>query len=196
MDVHIDLRAAQGLPIGPLILAFCILACVPLTALPCYFAWRLTSRLPAWLRLFAGTLPLVFAIAIVLTACSSCTHVFMAKWPPAVDPLIGWNSWSEGDEELQPNAFGYHGTTIVGRTRPGKHAPLYKAIKDDYRNYLQKNGCYEGGTCSFYEDGTGQHAVKVEVVDKHNDDMMFIFMYDKFNKRMKVMKFFECHASC
>ena len=33
----------------------------------------------------------------VLALGSSCSHMFMAKWPPATDPLQGWTGWIEAD---------------------------------------------------------------------------------------------------
>src|SRR6266480_3621252 len=103
-------------------------------------------------------------IVAILALCSSCS-MFMAKWPPAVDPLKGWNSWREYDEESHPEIYGYHGTILVQQAQPAKHSSLDKVIKDDYQNYLQKHepGYFSVEGAKFYEDGTGQHAVKIDV---------------------------------
>src|SRR5471030_1551919 len=106
-------------------------------------------------------------IVAVLVLCSSCSHMFMAKWPPAVDPLKGWNSWSSYDEESHPASYGYHGTILVQKAQPATHSPLDKTIKDDYQNYLGKDepGYYTMEVL-FYEDGTGQRTVRVQTYTK------------------------------
>jgi hypothetical protein len=118
------------------------------------------------------------------------------KWPPAADPLKGWNSWCQWDEESHPAIFGFHGTILVNPPQPAKHSPLDKAIKDNYQNYLQKHGCIPIETPSFYEDGTGQHAVKVQIETMDRDLIVYIFIYDRSNSRTKAMKFFYGHTSC
>jgi hypothetical protein len=122
--------------------------------------------------------------------------MFMAKWPPAVDPLKGWNSWCQYDEESHPAIYGFHETILVNQAQPAKHSPLDKAIKDDYQNYLKKHGCIPIEIPSFYEDGTGQHAVKVQIETMDRDLIVYIFIYDKSNTRTKLMKFFYGHTSC
>ncbi|MGA2280588.1 MAG: hypothetical protein ABSG80_09825 [Verrucomicrobiota bacterium] len=113
----------------------------------------------------------------------------MAKWPPAVDPLKGWNSWCEYDEESHPASYGFHGTILVERARPATHSALDKAIKDNYQNYLQKHEPgYFSELPSFYEDGTGQHAVEIRI-GRDDEYTVYIFKYDKSNVRIKVMKF-------
>jgi len=120
----------------------------------------------------------------------------MAKWPPAVDPLKGWNSWTTYDEESHPASYGYHGTILVQRAQPATHFPLDKAIKDDYQNYLHNHPSNPIEIPLFYEDGTGQHAVKVEVETYDRDEIVYIFIYDKSNTRTKLMKFYVGHTSC
>ena len=120
----------------------------------------------------------------------------MAKWPPAVDPLKGWNSWCEYDEESHPASYGFHGTILVERARPATHSPLDKAIKDDYQNYIKKHQSIPVDIPLFYEDGTGQHAVKVETEDNNDDVIFYIFIYDKSNIRIKLMKYYFGHMSC
>jgi hypothetical protein len=127
-------------------------------------------------------------IIAVLALCSSCT-MFMAKWPPSADPLKGWNSWTSWDEESHPAEFSQP-------VQPAKHAPLAKTIKDDYQNYLNQHQSIPIDIHLFYEDGTGQHAVKVQTETFDRDFITYIFIYDKFDKRTKVMKFYGGHTSC
>jgi hypothetical protein len=120
-------------------------------------------------------------IVAILALCSSCSN-FMAKWPPAVDPLKGWNSWSPDDEVLWPAMFS-------SPARPPTHSPLDKRIKDNYQSYLQKHEPgYFSESPSFYEDGTGQHAVKIRI-GRDDDYTIYIFIYDKHNVRTKIMRF-------
>lgn len=101
--------------------------------------------------------------------------MFRSKWPPAVDPLQGWNGWSENGE----HPFSDH-----------------KAIKDDYQNYLQQHERhYYPVDTSFYEEGTGKHAVKVLIQNWDRELFYYIFIYDKSNTRTKVMRFFYGHAA-
>ena len=119
-------------------------------------------------------------IIAIFALCSSCSTMFMANWPPSVDPLKGWNSWEEYDETSHPAMYGYHGTILVQRPLPQKHSPLDKAIKDDYQNYLHEHPSNVIEIPLFYEDGTGQHAVKIEVETYDRDEIVYIFIYDKY----------------
>lgn len=130
-------------------------------------------------------------VMAVLAFCSSCSSIFIAKWPPAVDPLKGWNSWSSDDEESHPSMFFGHSA------QPAKHTPLNKGIRDDYQNYLGKDEPnYYTMELSYYEDGTGQHAVRVQTYTMDRDSYVFIFIYDKSNVRVKVKKYYYGHYSC
>jgi hypothetical protein len=121
--------------------------------------------------------------------------MFIAKWPPAVDPLQRWGSWREYEEESHPTIYGYQGTILEG-AQPAKHSPLDRALKDDYRNYLQK---HEPGYFSddpmFYEDGNGQHAVKIRV-GRDGYYTIYIFVYDKHGIRIKIMTFANGRYAC
>ena len=69
-----------------------------------------------------------------------------------------------------------------------------KAITDDYKGYIQKLSPEEKryvGVYGFYEDGTGQHAVKIETDIDGKDCWYHILFYDKDNKRVKVVKYFN-----
>jgi hypothetical protein len=134
-------------------------------------------------------------IVAILALCSSCS-IFMASWPPAVDPLKGWNSWSPLEEESHPAISGSQGTRLINSPRAAKHSPLDRAINDDYQNYLQKHGCIPIEIPTFYENGTGQHAIKVQIETLDRDLIVYIFIYDQSNTRTKVMKFFYGHTSC
>ena len=90
--------------------------------------------------------------------------------PPAVDPLKDWKSISS-----QPD----------------------NAITVDYQNYLQKHqpGYFVMDGVSFYEDGTGQHAVKI-TVGREGYYTVYIFIYDKSNVRTKIIRWANGGYAC
>jgi hypothetical protein len=68
-----------------------------------------------------------------------------------------------------------------------------KAITDDYKTYIHTLSPDEqkyAGPILFYEDGTGQHAVVIEVDLKPNA-WNHVLIYDKDNVRIKVMKYID-----
>ena len=69
-----------------------------------------------------------------------------------------------------------------------------KAITDDYKSYIQKLSPGEKkymGPIQFFEDGTGQHAVRIETDINGTDCWYHILFYDKENKRTKVIKYYN-----
>jgi hypothetical protein len=83
------------------------------------------------------------------------------------DPLVGWKV----DFDHQPD----------------------QAIVKDYQDFIQKLPAKERdyvGTTDFVEDGTGQHAVSIEVFSNHtNAAWRYALIYNKENKRIKVIKY-------
>jgi hypothetical protein len=68
-----------------------------------------------------------------------------------------------------------------------------RAITDDYQNYIQnlppKQQGYIGDV-SFFEDETGQHAVTIEIFEGNkNASWQHVLIYDKKNKRIKVIRY-------
>jgi hypothetical protein len=95
--------------------------------------------------------------------------------------------------------------SLVGCVTPARHAdPLAgwqfssltnldtnKAITDDYQDYIQKLSPEERkrlGIVKFFADGTGQHAVKIEVGFK-GTWWEHVLIYNKDNKRIKRIKY-------
>lgn len=85
---------------------------------------------------------------------------------PTPDPLAGWHYYD--------------------RTR------VSQVITDDYQDYIQKlppNQKGIVGDISFVEDGTGQHAVSIEIFEGYkNASWRHVLIYDKENKRIKVIR--------
>ena len=85
---------------------------------------------------------------------------------PSPDPLAGWHYYD--------------------RTR------VNQAITDDYQDYIQKlptNQKGAVGDVSFVEDGTGQHAVSIQIFEEGNASWQHVLIYDKENKRIKVIRY-------
>ncbi|WP_237712383.1 hypothetical protein [Pedosphaera parvula] len=65
-----------------------------------------------------------------------------------------------------------------------------KTVLDDYHDYIQKLPPEERkfvGIINFFEDGTGQHAVQIEI-PLNGTWWEHDLIYDKENKRVKVIK--------
>ena len=79
----------------------------------------------------------------------------------------------------------------------GFHAAYGKvdqSIVDDYKNYIETLSPEEkqrlGPTpSSFFEDGTGQHAVRIKI-GINGASWEHILIYNKDNKRIKTIKYF------
>ena len=71
--------------------------------------------------------------------------------------------------------------------------PSDQVIEKDYQDYIQKLPPEDSkfvGPAQFFEDGTGQHAVEIEVFEKNkNASWQHILFYDKENKRIDVIKY-------
>jgi hypothetical protein len=68
-----------------------------------------------------------------------------------------------------------------------------KAITDDYKDYIQtlspEEKKYLGPSpVSFFEDGTGQHAVEI-IIGINGRWWRHVLIYDKDNKRIKTIKY-------
>lgn len=87
----------------------------------------------------------------------------------APDPLTGWKV----DFDHQPD----------------------QAIVNDYQDYIQKLPSDEKNYVAlgqYFEDGTGQHAVRMEIA-LNGTDWAHILIYNKDNKRIKVIKYVSGH---
>jgi hypothetical protein len=86
---------------------------------------------------------------------------------PVVDPLIGWKV----DFNHQPD-------------------PMIMKDCQDYVKDLPPKGDKLTALGQFYEDGTGQHALTIEVFEHNqNASWLYILIYDKDNKRVNAIKY-------
>jgi len=72
------------------------------------------------------------------------------------------------------------------------HQPS-QTIVNDYQDYIQKLPPKESGyvgTIFFLKDGTGKHAVSIEIFSKYtNASWHYALIYDKENTRIKAIKY-------
>ena len=81
--------------------------------------------------------------------------------------------------------------------------PGYEAISDDIQKFVNKlpvddgpdyspgsrRWCYWMKDMTFYEDGTGNHAVGFEI--PHGTVWGYVLVYDKNNKRVKASRYIK-----
>jgi hypothetical protein len=75
---------------------------------------------------------------------------------------------------------------------PGELYHIDRAILEDYPKFIEQlKGKYRVvyfNQVHFYEDGTGQHAVKLSIQTDSRQYTEFYLVYDKTNARTKVIK--------
>ena len=104
--------------------------------------------------------PIWILLAALIGGCSGC----QTKTP---DPLVGFHFSSLNN--LDSN----------------------KAITDDYKNYIQTLSPDEkktAGPIFYFEDGMGQHAVEIKI-GLNGTVWEHVLIYDKDNKRIKMIKY-------
>lgn len=112
------------------------------------------------------TLCLLLAILIWTAGCAT----------QKPDPLTGW-TFREFDEYLP--------------IRDQHHYSLDNAVTEDYQDFITRNKLnLLGAITGFYEDGTGQHAVKIVAFPPNQNSVWhYALIYDKDNKRIKIIKY-------
>jgi hypothetical protein len=96
----------------------------------------------------------------------------------ASNPVKGWTGH---DARLEPP-----------NQQNGKSYHIDQAIIDDYQAYAHKvwpkDRDFFISEVYFYEDGTGRHAVMIELEPKLRENKIYYLMYDTNNVRTKVVK--------
>ena len=104
----------------------------------------------------------IFSFLLVMFLCGfGCSSS-----KPAPDPLAGWKL--DFAPQLDP------------------------VIAKDCQDYIQKLPSDEKGyshVSGYFDDGTGQHAVEIEVFVGGTESWHYAIFYDKENKRVKVVKY-------
>ncbi len=74
---------------------------------------------------------------------------------------------------------------------------LDKAIIEDYHSYIEEKKLkVSGGVSGFYDVGTGQRAVEFEVFTDGNTSWHFALIYDRQNRRLRVVRFGRNWSMC
>jgi hypothetical protein len=131
------------------------------------------------------SLILLVAAFVLVSGCESTKN-----------PLVGWKfvaSISYKSAEM----------SAAIDTLPG-----YKAITDDVQVFVNKlpidkdpygfgdrRYCYWMEAVTLFEDGTGRHAVKIEI-PLDGTYQNYVLIYDKSNVRIKTMRFATGHYAC
>jgi hypothetical protein len=111
----------------------------------------------------------LFVLVLCITIVSGCSCTAPKPTKPTPDPLAG-----------------FHWSSLVNLN-------ANEAIKNDYNDYINQLSPQEQkgrGTILYWEDGTGQHAVQIEVLIGGKEDWCHILIYDKENKRIKTIKYY------
>jgi hypothetical protein len=112
--------------------------------------------------------PLFFVFIILLSAL-----FFQGCATSIHDPLIGWQfSNMDNFDSIKEIEEDYHG----------------------YINNLPHNEKIHVGPIQFFEDGAGQRAVRIEIAI-NGTDWAHVLIYNKENKRIKVIKYATGHYS-
>ena len=111
------------------------------------------------------------------------------------EPLVGW--YSDGDT----------GVTDGGYQACIEKIPYGNAISNDVRNFVEKlpmvkspfgfipsrSENYWITQMSFFVDGTGQHAIKIDDIPIEGTYQNYVLIYNKSDVRIKVIKFSSGH---
>lgn len=104
--------------------------------------------------------PILFTTLALVAGCAGLVH--------HSDPLAGWKP-------------------LFGR----EYEKLDEAIMDDYQDYIRKLPPDEKskvGPIFLFEDGTGQHAVRI-TLGLNGTVWENVLIYDKDNRRIKTIKY-------
>jgi hypothetical protein len=87
----------------------------------------------------------------------------------------------------------HHPDPLAGWKPDFTSRPSDQAIERNYQDYIQQLPTKERnavGPVFFFEDGTGQHAVAIEV-SISGKEWRHVLIYDKLNKRIKAIKYLK-----
>jgi hypothetical protein len=141
-------------------------------------------RIKNSIKCFLFIFPILLAATFCITGCDTSKTLWAKFWfsggtapKPAPDPLADWKFKSFPGWGVDPNG---HNNNV-----------LDKAITDDYQDFIAKNNLdLFGAITGFFEDGTGQHAFEFTAFPPgQNATWNYVLIYDKENKRIKVIKY-------
>jgi hypothetical protein len=116
-----------------------------------------------------------------IIALALCAAVFFgcrcSPSKPATDPLAGWTYKPLPGWELPP--LGHNTNHLDG------------SITKDYQTFIGDHHLTARPVTGYFEDSTGQHAVQFDAFapEEENVEWTYVLIYDKNDKRVKVVKF-------
>ena len=139
------------------------------------------------MRLNRFTICILLTTAIFLTGCKHCLlftlHPINYTFARHSNPIADWK-YRPFDNYAPP----YERT----------HYHLDQAIVEDYQNFIadKKKFPYPPNTITgFFEDGKGQRAVALRIgID--GTSWVYVLIYDRDNKRVKVIKYVDGYYMC
>ncbi len=118
-----------------------------------------------------------FSLLAILWAAAGCA-VFE----------LGAPQWARSKQPSDPLA-GWH---FAGLTKLDSN----KAVTDNYKDYIQTLPPEERkfvAYIEYFEDGTGQHAVKI-TIGLNGTNWRHVLIYNKDNERIKTIKYVSGHS--
>ena len=111
-----------------------------------------------------------FALPFLILVATLAFEFGCGTTKPAPDPLAGWQMALKNPNQV---------------------------ITSDYQNYIRTLSPDEQKFVAYvecFEDGTGQYAVKITIGLNHTN-WEHVLVYDKDNKRIKVIKYVSGHSA-
>jgi hypothetical protein len=127
---------------------------------------------------------ILLAATFCITGCETSKTLWAKFWfsggtapKPAPDPLAGWT--------FKP----FPGWEVPPYGRNTNH--LDKVVIDDYQDFIGNEHLdLFGAITGFFEDSTGRHAVEFQAFPPgKNATWNYVLIYDKENKKVKVIKY-------
>jgi hypothetical protein len=117
---------------------------------------------------------IALAVSTLFGGCTFLLHPINSTFAPHSNPIEGW-----------------HFSRLVNLHNN-------RAISDDYHDFINKLPPKErknAGPVFFFEDGTGQHAVQIEI-GLNGTSWRRVLIYDKNDKRVKAVKYVSGYYMC
>lgn len=125
----------------------------------------------------------------IFRVCSFVVCVWIAGCT-VPDPVKGWKSHYANLDP--PNRTNYHNYPNTWYYSPDQIYQIDQSIINDHKNFVEtlkkKYPTLWVAEVYYYEDGTGQHTVKLVIEIGPEEFAEYYLMYDKTNVRTKVIR--------
>jgi uncharacterized protein YceK len=120
------------------------------------------------------------------------------KAPPPTNPIVGWKVVSDigckpGEMRVEISPIPGYEAISADVQAFANQLPIDQV--PDYAGGGTRRWCYWMESLTFYEDGTGQHAVSF-IIPHDGTDWGYALIYDKNNKRVKAVRYVQGHYAC